>query len=351
MNAQSMDTKILKETKNKIKVDFERTDWWLKFKLKYFNTAFIVNFLWLIFRFLILVGISYVILSPYFAQIMASFMSESDFADITVKLIPKYPTLDTYKAIIRDNHYFEAFLNTTLLSLSCALLQTFICAVIGYGLAKFKFKGNKLLFAIVVFTMIVPHKTLQLSMYLKFRNFDIFGILNLLGGGVNERFRWIGFTSLDMIDTFWPLVLLSIGGLAYRNGLYIFMMRQFYRGVPDELEESAYIDGYGVFRTFIKIILPLSIPMMVTIFLFAFSWQWTDSYYTKIFFSQNGMLLMPDVIKVPASMKIQEFGVGATYSAAVESTCGLMVVAPLIIIYLFCQRMLIGGIERSGIVG
>ena len=75
-------------------------------------------------------------------------------------------------------------------------------------------------------------------------------------------------------------------------------MRQFFHGVPDELEESAYVDGSGTFRTFFQIILPLSIPMMITIFLFSFSWQWTDKFYTELFFSSSGGIgLMNDLIK------------------------------------------------------
>jgi multiple sugar transport system permease protein len=277
-------------------------------------------------------------------------MSPEDFVDVTVKLIPRYPTLDTYKAIIADLDYFQALANTLVLSLICALLQTFICCLIGYGFAKFKFKGNKILFFIVVFTMIVPHDTLQLSLFMKFRYFDIFGIFNLLGGGVFERFKMIGFTSINFNNTYWPLIILSLGGLAFKNGLYIFMMRQFFRGVPDELEESAYIDGSGVFRTFMTIILPLSIPMMITIFIFTFSWQWTDNFYTTVFFTTSGATLMSDVVQIPKTLDTQYAGQNM-YEAAIRNTCGLMILMPLIVVYLFCQRYLIQGIERSGITG
>ncbi|MFA6947905.1 MAG: ABC transporter permease subunit, partial [Eubacteriales bacterium] len=132
--------------------------------------------------------------------------------------------------------------------------------------------------------------------------------------------------------------------------LYIFMMRQFFRGVPDELEESAYIDGSGVFKTFFTIIIPLSIPMMITIFLFAFSWQWTDDFYTEVFFTTEGLKLMPDVVGVPKSLDTNYAGQNL-YVAAIRNTCGLMIIAPLIVVYLFCQKYLVQGIERSGIVG
>lgn len=351
MNAQHAAPKVLKETKDKIRVDFERTDRWTKFKLKYFSSTFIVNTLWYIFRLLLLIGVSFVILQPFFSKISGSFMSADDFVDVTVKLIPRYPTLATYKEIIRENHYFSALLNTTALSLLCAVLQTFVTCLIGYGFAKFKFKGNKLLFAIVILTMVIPHQTISFSLFLKFRYFDIFGILDLLGGGVFERFRLISIQSINMTNTYWPLVLLSLGGLGFKNGLYIYMMRQFFRGVPDELEESAYIDGCGVLKTFVRVILPLSIPMMITIFLFSFSWQWTDSFYTNLFFTTSSKtVLMPDIIAIPDTIEMN-YATQGLHEAAVRNTCGLLIILPLIIIYLFCQRYLIQGIERSGIVG
>ena len=321
-----------------------------RLKAKFLNLNFLTNVVWVIFRLVLLIGISYVILFPFFAKISGSFMSREDFVDVTVKLVPKYPTLDTYRAIIQENDYFTALLNTTILSVLCGIIQTFMCCVIGYGLAKFKFKGSKLIFFLVIFTMVVPHRTLQLSMFMKFRYFDILGIFNLLGGGVFEGLKVLPFTSLNLNNTYWPLALLSLGGLAFKNGLYIFMMRQFFRGVPDELEESAYIDGSGTFRTFIQIILPLSVPMMITIFLFAFSWQWTDNFYTTIFFTKASMVLMPDIIAIPKTLDTA-YAAQNLYESAIRNTCGLLILAPLLIIYIFMQRFLIGGIERSGIVG
>lgn len=350
-HGETTNAKVLRESKNKIRVDFERTSLWQRLKIKYLSMNFVVNALWYIFRLGLLIGISYVILQPFFSKIMSSFMSPEDFVDVTVKLIPRYPTLDTYKGILRDNGYWEALLNTTTLSVMCALVQTFICCLIGYGFAKFKFKGNKLLFALVILTMIVPHNTVKFSMLIKFKYFDIFGIFNLLGGGVFPRFSPLEFTSIDLTNTYWPLFLLSLGGLAFKNGLYIFMMREFFRGVPDELEESAYIDGSGVISTFIRIILPLSIPMMITIFLFAFSWQWTDNFYSELFFTTSGPLLLPDVVAIPKSLYIKDFAGQISYEAAIRNTCGLLIIAPLVIVYLFGQRYLIQGIERSGIVG
>jgi multiple sugar transport system permease protein len=281
-------------------------------------------------------------------------MSASDFVDVTVQMVPKAPTLATYAAIIRDNSYFTAIIHTVIVAGTCAVLQTFVCALIGYGFAKFKFKGNSVLFLLVVFTMVIPHPTLQLSMFMKFRYFDIgigkFSIFNFLGGGLMDSVNVIKNPYLNLINSYWPLIILSATGLAFKNGLYIFMLRQFFKGVPDELEESAYLDGSGVFRTFVQIILPLSVPMLITVFMFAFSWQWTDNYYTSVFFTTSGPLLMPKIVKVPKSLNTSYAGENM-YVAAIRNTCGILILLPLLILYTFMQRYIIQGIERSGITG
>ena len=349
MNSQPA---IKKETKNKIRVEFDRTPLKDRLKAKFGNMAFYTNIIWYLFRFIILLGVSYIVLYPFFTKIAASFMSPDDFIDVTVMLIPKYPSLDQYKYIFIENEYVKAFFNTLSLSLISAVLQTFVSCLVGYGLAKFKFKGNALVMGAVVLTMVVPHGTVYLSMFMEFRYFDLFKLFGIFeGAGYEGIIKAITGNTIQLTGTFWPMVILSVCGLAFKNGLYIFMMRQFFRGVPDELEESAYIDGSGTLRTFMQIIIPLSVPMMITIFLFAFSWQWTDDFYTEMFMSSNrSLVLMPDIVAIPKSLETTYAG-AELYNSAINNTCGLMIILPLVIMYLFCQRYLVQGIERSGIVG
>ena len=338
--------KIAKETKNKIRVEFERTPLLERLKAKFISLFFLKKVVWFVFRLVLLVGISYIVLFPFFSKIAGSFMSKEDFVDATVRLIPRNFTLSTYRAIITDNGFFEAFRNTFILSLITAVIQTFSCCLIAYGLAKFKFKGNKAVFLAVILTMLIPHQTLHFSFSVNFTYFDIYGIVGLLSkiGIMPDKFA----NGINLMNTHWPMILLSLGGLAFKNGLYIFLLRQFFRGVPDELEESAYMDGSGVFRTFIQIILPLSIPMMITVFLFAFCWQWTDDFYTNLFYTTARMKLMPKIVAIPTSLDTKYAGQNL-YEAAIKNTCGIMIIAHLVILYAFCQRFLVQGIERSGL--
>ncbi len=347
-----MDSKtvVTKETKNKIRVDYEGK---LSFKermtkkLKTSNTWIkaVVNF----FRFVLMLGVSYVILFPFFSKIASSFMTKEDVVDASVSLIPKHFTLEIYEALIVENHYFEAFLNTLILSLAAALIQTLVACLIGYGLAKFKFKGNAAVMVAVVLTMVIPHQTISRAMLRHFTKFDI---LNVMSWNYDGPIEAIFGSTIDLSNTFWPIFILSMFGLAFKNGLYIYLMRQFFKGVPDELEESAYVDGAGTFRTFFQIILPLAVPMMITIFLFSFSWQWTDDFYTGLFFfGDNKINLMPDLYQnIPDSLQTSYAG-KTLYNNVIQNTAGMLIIAPLIIMYLFCQRYLVQGIERSGLVG
>ncbi|MDD4124827.1 MAG: carbohydrate ABC transporter permease [Eubacteriales bacterium] len=344
------------KTENKIKKDpslmvfDKKTSFWVLLRYKYLTLYFLKKVLWAIFRFVLLVGISYVIILPYISKISGSFMSREDFVDTTVKLIPKYPTLDTYKAIINDNGYWSAVSNAATLSLLCAFVQMLTCAIVGYGFAKFNFKNKKLLFLCVIFTMVIPHQSIQMSMFMKFRYFDIWGIYGFIAKTFGLSSQATPAIS-NLLNSYWPLGIMSFCGIAFKNGLYIFIMRQYYKGVPDELEEAAYVDGAGVFKTFVKIIIPMSIPMLVTIFMFAFSWQWTDTFYTNLFFTDTEKInLLPSIVKIPKSLQT-EYAAKITYEKAIRNTCGLMILFPLVIVYLFAQRTLIEGVERSGITG
>lgn len=395
MDTSTMTKQELKEYQKQLKREEaikrikseEKTPFLLRLRYKYLTLYFAKKLAWAIFRFVLLVGISYIILFPYISKIAGSFMSKDDFTNVMVKLIAMNPTLDTYKAIITDNNYFEALFNTTVLSVLCGITQTLICSIVGYGFAKFKFRFKKILFVCVIFTMVVPHETIQLSMFMKFRSFDIWGIVNGLGnlfnnlgtmfshpdgmaGGYAELQQGLadaemgtGFMSVlfshptnhydigNMLNTFFPFAILSLTGLAFKNGLFIYIMRQYFNGVPDELEEAAYVDGAGVIKTFVRIIIPMAVPMMVTVFMFSFSWQWSDTFYTGLFFTGNkSTILLPNIVKIPKSLDTV-YVAQSTYEAAIRNTCGLLILAPLVVIYMFAQRTLIEGVERSGITG
>lgn len=371
--------KIKRESKNRIRVEFERTPLKERLKAKFLSLFFLKKVVWYIFRLVLLIGIAYLVLFPFISKIMGSFMAPEDFIDATVILIPKNWTVDMYKYIFLELDYTTGFLNTLILAGSTAVLQTFTCAFISYGLAKFKFKGGKYIFLAVILTMVIPHATLQQAMFTYFGKFDLFGIFKLLGGGsinigdfeiastffqetplaphtIDTKYGRIVYetiwtnTGLNLNNSYWPMVIMSITGLGFKNGLYVFLLRQFFMGVPDELEESAYIDGSGVFRTFFTVIIPLSVPMLITVFLFAFSWQWTDNFYTELFFTNTRIILINKIVgNAPPKSLVTDYEGMNIYYAAIRNTCGIMIIAPLVVMYSFFQKYLVQGIERSGL--
>ncbi|MBQ3927766.1 MAG: carbohydrate ABC transporter permease [Clostridia bacterium] len=371
--------RVKRESKNRIRVDFERAPLKERLKARFLNLNFLLKVVIYIFRLVFLIGISYVVLYPFITKIAGSFMAPQDFVDVTVRLIPKNFTLDIYRAIFTELGYWNAFINTMFLAGANAIIQVFVCCMIGYGFAKFKFKGRNIIFILVMITMIIPHQTMQLSLFMNFRYFDLYGLFPLLGGngitvGTNEATGeaikiltninlaphhlseagaivydgiWTN-TGLNLCNTYWPLILLSVTGLGFKNGLYIFLLRQFYRSIPDELEESAYLDGSTPFHTFLTVILPLSIPMMITVFLFSFSWQWTDEFYTGLFFTSSRTKLITSIVSIPESLKMDYAG-QQLYYTAIRNTIGICIIMPLVILYTFLQNFIVEGIEHSGL--
>ena len=152
MNAQNLDKKptVKRETKNKIRVEFDRTPLKDRLKAKFLSGYFLGNIAIGIFRLVLMVGISYIVLFPFVSKITSSIMAPEDFIDVTVRLVPKNISFDIYEGIVNELDYFEALGNTFILSFSTAILQMLICSLIGYGFAKFKFRGRNLIFVLVI---------------------------------------------------------------------------------------------------------------------------------------------------------------------------------------------------------
>ena len=313
---------FLAEMRTGNKIQREKMDWGT-WKRRNLNLNGLGKLIWIILRFVIIVGISYMILYPFVVKFVVAFSSTEDIVDNTVMYIPRQGSTYFLERAMLNMNYWKSFMNTALLSLFVSVFQLFVASVAGYGFARFKFKGRDLLFVLVLLTLMIPAQTIQLPLYVRFSHF--------LG------------TDLNLINTFWPLVILSMFGLGLKNGLYIYLMRQFFRGLPKELENSAYIDGAGFFRTFISIMLPNAANMMITVFLFSFTWQWTDTTYNRMLMPKLE-ILANKAATVASSIKDE------AQQMAINDTACLLIILPLLIVFLFAQRYFIQSIERSGLV-
>ncbi len=294
-------------------------------------------------RAILLFGMCFMILQPILNKISISFMAEEDLYNPMIITVPEHFTTANYELAAQFMNYWKTLGNTVVISLTIALLQIAVCTVVGYGFARFEFPLKKFWFACVILMIIIPPQTISTSLHLHFRYFDIFGIIEAVKG-----------KSLNLRGSVLPYYLMSVGCMGLKNGLYIFMIRQFFRTIPKELEEAAYVDGCGTFRTFLKIMLPDAKPILTSCFLFSFVWQWTDSFYTNMFLGNISLLSMElgriaDKLGQYLTKILGVGGASVGYTNCLIATGTLMVIAPLLLIYLFAQKGFVESISSSGI--
>ena len=266
---------------------------------------------------------------PLLMALSVAFRSQKDLLDPSVIWIPKHFTLENVQWALDNLEYFPSLWNTVKLSLVSSLLQIASCAVVAYGFARFKFKGKKLFFALVIFTIIVPEQVIYIPKYLMYK--DMFLLNNPL-----------------------CMYLPALLGVGIRSGLFIYIFNQFYRNLPKELEDAAYLDGCGPLRTFAQIMVPNARSSFLTVFLFSVVWYWNDYYVSSSFFTNNETIAMM-VKNLNTQLNLFLFN-DATVQVSVrekivwlEAGC-LLSITPILIMYVFLQKYFTEGIERSGLV-
>lgn len=288
-------------------------------------------------RGVVIASICYIILRPVLVKLVSSFMLERDLYDQTVKWIPRSLTLDNYRNMFKHMRYLEAFPRTALFTVGIASLQLISTTLVGYGFARFRFPGSNLLFALVIFTLIVPPQIIILPLYLNLRYFTVWGLIPKPG--------------INLLGSYWPFILMGLSGTGLNNGLFIFIMRQFFKGMPKELEEAAYIDGANPLQTFLRVMLPGATPALVIVFLFATVWMYNDYFFTLMFMRQGRLLAhYLDVAAHNYAHSIGAFFTGQ-YISLLNNTGMILFILPLLVLYIVMQRYFVESIERTGIIG
>ena len=300
----------------------------------------IKSFILGLFRWVVLIGVAYVIVGPVLGIIARSFFSDADNYNTMVYMIPQSPTMERYEVAWETLNYTSTSLSTILYSVSLMLIQVFMCSMVGYGFARYDFPLKKVLFAFVVVMIVIPTHTIMLPLYMTFANFDVFGILSLILG-----------KSPNLLGTVWPMYIMTFLACGLRSGLYIYIFNQFFRGLPKEIEEAAYVDGCGVWYTYFRIMLRNATPAAITVSIFSLVWQYNDTFYAKLFNISDSILLSKRVATLAANVgnvyRIYDPNILQLYMDA-----GIvLVMLPLVIIYVILQKQFIEGVERSGIVG
>ena len=289
--------------------------------------------------------LAYQLLYPVLYMISMSIREPSDMNDPSIIWVAKHFTLDNFADAIKSMNFWNAFRVSLTLCIVCGVLDVFSCAIAGYGFARFDFWGKKALFVLVIFTMVVPTQTLVLPLYMRWRYADFGGIVGLF----NEQ----GFVNL--IGTLWPLIIPAALAMGVRSGLYIFIYRQFFINLPVALEDAAYIDGAGPYRTFFSITLPNIKNAIITVFLFSFVWNWGEYYLSKQFLGSTDRSIMVALSAIRRDLASLSSLAGTQIGSNPEKVATrvmagcLLTAAPMLIMFIFTQRFLADSIEHIGI--
>lgn len=291
-------------------------------------------------RITVLVGVCYVILAPIIGIVVNSISSNADAYDPMVYILPKNPTWDRYALVLERMDYFRTMSRNLVYVLVLTVIQVLVCGTVGYGFARFDFPCKKILFACVVVMIIVPSHTIMLPLYITFKEFNPLGLVSLFFGA-----------PLNLMGTPAPMIMMTVLGCGVRSGLYIYIFNQFFRGLPKEIEEAAFVDGAGLWYTYFRIMLVNAMPAVITVTIFSLVWQFNDTFYAKLFLLSDGMVISKKIASLQAMIanqdRIHEFAIQELYLGA-----GIvLVLLPIVIIYIVLQKYFIEGVERSGIVG
>lgn len=304
---------------------------------------------WKVCRTLLLIGVEFTLLYPLLFIVVTAFRSQADLMNPSVVWITRHWSLENIRELFTILDYPSLVAYSLEISLISALLQMFVCALAGYGFARFEFKGKKLLFGILIATIIVPVQTYISPLFMTFRFFDIPGISWILGAlGIGEN------GTLSLIDSpaaFWVQALFGMG---FKSGLFIFIYRQFYRNLPMELEEAAKIDGCTPFGTYFRVMLPNAVPAMATVGMFSFVWHWND-YFVVSMLSTNRANTSVALAQLRTLLQRMVFEAQAGQSEiliqAMVQAGAFLCIAPMLVLFVIGQRFFIESVDRTGIVG
>ncbi|MFI7426330.1 carbohydrate ABC transporter permease [Micromonospora sp. NPDC049836] len=271
-------------------------------------------------RLLILIAIVAVVLYPLVWMLGTSVKSQAEIVN-NVGLLPERFSPGNYHAgwTNFDVSFGRFFLNSAMVSLFTVFGNAASCLLAAYALGRLRFRLRRVWFTVMIGTLLLPGHVLIVPQYILFRS------LGLVGGD-------------------WPYLPLLIPHFLATEAFFVFLMVQFMRGIPRELDEAAKIDGASPFGVFRHVILPLSRPALVTTAIFSFIWTWND------FFRQLVYLSTLEDYTVPVALTLF---IDSTSQSAVGPMFAMSVLSllPVFLFFLAFQRMLVEGINTSGLKG
>jgi ABC-type glycerol-3-phosphate transport system permease component len=227
--------------------------------------------------------------------------------------IPSKPTLENFVHIFSKLNFGRAIANSLFVSLVTILLTVFVSSMAGFSLAKFSFRGKNLVFAIVLITFMVPFESIVIPLYILVKQ-------------------------LKIDNTYWALILPGVA-----NGLAIFLFRQFFSEVPSEIMEAARIDGASWFRIYWRILLPLSMPAIVTVVVMVFMFQWNSLFWPLVATHSSRFEVVQ--VAIASHRSTESTSWANLFSSAIAGSL------PPVILFLFLQKYFVRGISGTGLKG
>jgi multiple sugar transport system permease protein len=278
--------------------------------------------------YMLLISTGFIYLYPLLFMVSQSFKNLDDLLDPTVAWIPRSFYWENYVQAWNVLHYVKTLWSTLLISVLPAVAQTVSCAIVGYGFAKYKFPGKSILFGLMLITFIVPKQVIMIPMFLLFKEYG-------------------------MLETPLPFIIPGIFAQGLRSALFILIYFQFFRTIPVALEEAAQIDGASALKTFFRIILPISVPAVVVVFLFSMVWHWNETYLASLYLG-NAMTTLPLELKTfNDSFKAMYTGSSKVtdVNESIRMAGTLLIILPLLLLYLFAQKRFTQVVDKTGLTG
>lgn len=283
-------------------------------------------------KYILLFDIAFVFLFPFLYMIVTAVKSPADLANSTIQWIPDSIWLDNFVAAGRGLDYGASLKNSIILTFAATAGHILTCSYVGYGFARYRFRGKGVMTFLVILSIIIPAQIIIIPEYIQF-----------------SRIGWI--------NTWLPVIVPSFAAFGLRGGLFVYLFKQHYTGLPKELEEAAKIDGCGPLKTFFRMILPISQPPILVTGILSLVWHWNDTFEATIFINKFDLLMVSarlprlyDVLTTTVTTQ-DMFYSKLIYNEAVVMAATLLVVLPVLVLYFFLQRWFMEGVERSGIVG
>lgn len=293
-------------------------------KKKLFNIGYHV----IIYAFLIIMGFIFVF--PLLKMISLSFMTAEDLVNPLVNWLPYTFSTENFERSMKVIGYWQTLGTTIYVSALPALLQMISCSLIGYGLARYNFKGSKIVFAMILATFIIPSQITMIPQYVMYKDLNILGSIN-------------------------AYLLPAALGQGFKSSIFILIFFSFYKQIPKSLIEAAEVDGASQVKVFFNIAIPIAKPGFIISFLLSFVWYWNETYLGSLYLGENlktlPIKLQTFVEAFEKQVSASEAAGGVSANESVQMAGTFLVILPLIIFYMFVQKGFVEGIDKSGITG